>query len=98
MSPADLGVEGAAAWLRLLLGTAVLLLPGLAAADRLLPGRPMALIWSPVLSLTLLPLAAILLDTALGVPVTAASTAALAVGLAVLLGAPRLRSLFPEAA
>jgi len=90
---AELGIATAGGWIRLLVGTVVLLLPGLALADRVFPDRRLPLLLAPVFSLTLLPLAAILLDALVGVPVTAATTALLALALAVMIGAPRLRAL-----
>lgn len=75
---------------RLLLGLALYLLPGIAAADRLLPGGPVRFLLAPVLSLTLMPVAALLLAFGAGLPITAASTALLAFALTLLFGMRRL--------
>ncbi len=84
------GPEGVVEWMRMLAGIAVFMAPGVAAADRFLPGRKDALLLAPVFSLTLLPLAAILLDHALGVPVHAVTTALLALALTLALASHRV--------
>ncbi len=89
-NPADLALDHWSDWLLLVIGLAILLLPGLAAADRLTRDRR-ALLLAPVLSLTLMPLAAIGLDFLFSVSVTATTTTLLALGLAVLAGNRRLR-------
>lgn len=89
MNETDLTVSGLA-WLRLVAGLVVFLLPGLAAADRWLAGVPLRWVWAPVLSFTLLPLVAILLDYGLGVPIQPLVTAFLCVALAAWIGQPRL--------
>jgi hypothetical protein len=86
---ADLSITGWG-WLRLAIGIAVLLLPGLALADRLFPAKRSALLLAPVFSLSVLPLAVIILDFMFAVPVSPSATALLAVGLAALFAAPRL--------
>ncbi|HEX2066500.1 MAG TPA: hypothetical protein VHI93_06785 [Candidatus Thermoplasmatota archaeon] len=91
MSPGDLALDPAG-WLRALGGLVLLGLPGAAAADRWLAGVPLRFVWAPVLSLTLMPLAAMLLHFAVEVPVTPATTAAIAATLALALGWPRLRA------
>lgn len=91
-SPADLTVDGAAAWLRLVAGLALYLLPGLAAADRLLGGTPLRLVWAPLFSFTLLALVAILLDFAVGLPLSPDATAVSAAVLALAIGRPRWQS------
>ncbi|MHB1261326.1 MAG: hypothetical protein ACYC2H_06385 [Thermoplasmatota archaeon] len=89
MSGADLVVQGWG-WLRLAFGLFVFLLPGVAAADRWLVGVPRRWLWGPVLSFTVLPLTAILLNYGAGVPVTPAMTWLITLGLAVLIAKPRL--------
>lgn len=91
MSPADLTVPGVG-WLQLVGGGLLLLLPGLAAADRLLPRMPLRLLWAPVFSFSLLSLAAILGSFAFRLRVDATGTAVLAVGFALLFGRRRLVS------
>ncbi len=93
--PLAFGVNGAG-WLRLAFGLAVFLAPGVAAADRIWPGSPLRFVLAPVLSFTLLPLAAIVLGFGLGVPVTPAATLAIALGLAAAFGARRIRSWLPR--
>lgn len=78
-------------WLHLLGGTAVLLLPGLAAADRWMPGGSLRLVWAPLWSCTLVMLAAVALDLAVGVPITPATTFVLALAVALVVAWPRLR-------
>ena len=96
MSPGEV-VPAVADLPRLVFGTLLFLLPGLAAGDRFVPGRRWGLLLAPVLSFTLLPMAAILLQFATGTPVTGATTASLAAGLALMLGARRLSTWFdPE--
>lgn len=92
MSDLALEVDGVG-WLRLLVGATVLLLPGLAATDRWLRGVPWRWAWAPVFSLTLLSVAAVLLDFAVSLPVTTKATGLLALVLAGALGWPRIRSI-----
>ena len=88
-----LSVGGFTDWVRLLLGLAVLLAPGLAAADRFLGLRGRGWWFAPVFSLSLLPLGAIVLDLVLQVRTTALVTFLLALGWTLALLAPRLRRL-----
>lgn len=88
MNEAGLGLQ-AADWLRLVAGLAVFLLPGVAAADRWLVGLPLRWLWAPVLSFTVLALAAIILGYVVGLQVTPAATWMLAVGLAAWIGRRR---------
>ncbi len=89
---AELAVDGAMAWLRLLLGVLVFLAPGLALADRVFENK-LYLVLAPVFSFSALPLAAILLDFAFGVPINAWSTTAIALTVATWAGWPRIRRL-----
>ena len=91
MSATDLTLHGWG-WLRAALGLAVFLLPGLAAADRWLKGVPLRLGWAPVLSFTVMALAAILLDFAAGLNVRTTTSVALAFILAAWIAKPRLIS------
>ncbi len=86
----DLAVSGALAWLRLLLGSLLFLAPGVALADRLFTKKTY-LVLAPVFSFSVLPLVAILLDFALGVPINALTTALIAAAAAAWAGWPRLR-------
>jgi hypothetical protein len=96
MNPEDLSAA-ARDLPRLMLGTLLFLMPGLAAADRLFPRNRAALLLAPVFSFTLLPLAAILLRFALGVPVNEATTVLTALGLTLIVGGGRIgRALDPE--
>lgn len=94
MSAADLTLQGWD-WLRAAAGLGVFLLPGLAAADRWLKGVPWRWLWAPVLSFTLLALAAILLDFVADVDVRPATTVTLALGLAGWIARPRLAAALP---
>ncbi len=93
MTPGALAPEGAAGWLRLALGLALLAAPGLAAVDRFLGLRGRGWWFAPVFALSLLPLGAILLDLVLQVRTTTAVTVALSLGWTLALLAPRLRAL-----
>lgn len=86
-----LGISTPGEWLRLLGGLALLLAPGVAAADRFLGLRGRGWMFAPVFSLTLLPLTAILLDLVLQAPIMPALTALYAVAWVVLLEWPRRR-------
>ncbi len=88
-APTALTLDGAGEWVHFTLGTILFLLPGLAAADRWMPGRHRWL-WSPLWSFTLLVLTGILLDYAFGFPVTEAATIALALLLALWIGRRRV--------
>lgn len=90
MSPASLLPQDP---VQLAWGAAVFLLPGLAAADRLLPDEPLRWLLAPVLSFTLLPVTAIVAGFVLGLPLTPAATALWAVGWSLVLAAPRLETL-----
>lgn len=87
--PTAVTLSGAGEWFRAAAGTAVFLLPGLAAADRWMPGR-LRLLWAPLWSFTLLVLGAVFLDFAFAVPVRTGTTLALALGLALLLARRRI--------
>ncbi len=88
----DLAVHGPLAWLRLLAGLALFLAPGIAIADRIFSNK-LYLLLAPVFSFSALPLAAILLDFAFGVPINTATTAALAATITAWMAWPRLRVL-----
>jgi hypothetical protein len=89
MSATDLGITTAAEWLRLLLGLALLLMPGIAAVDRFVGLGKRGWMFAPVFSLTLLPLTAILLDLVVQAPVTPAMTMLYAILWSGLLEWPR---------
>lgn len=89
MNAADFGLA-AGDLPRFALGTALFLLPGIAAADRFLPGGRTRFLLAPVFSFTLLPVAAILLSFAFGWKATPGSTALLALALAALAGSRRI--------
>lgn len=88
MNPADFALP-IVEWPRFLVGAFLFLLPGLAAADRLVQGGT-RFILAPVLSFTLLPIAGILLSFATPWRATAGSTALLAVLLAALCASRRI--------
>ncbi len=92
-NPADLSLDQWSDWLLLVVGLAILLLPGLAVADRL-TRSPRGLLLAPVLSFTVLPLAAIGLDFLFNVTINATTTTLLALGLAALAGRHRLEAWF----
>jgi hypothetical protein len=89
MDPAALAPNGPADGARLLAGIALFLLPGLAAADRLLPRLSVRWALAPVFSATLYPVAAIALDF-VGVPVTPAATALLGLAATALFAQRRI--------
>jgi hypothetical protein len=95
-NPADLTVHGLG-WLHLVGGMAFLLLPGLAATDRWLRGMPLRWLWTPVFSLSLLPLAAILLSYAFDVKVTPTTTMLVALVLSIAIARPRIEALLRRA-
>jgi hypothetical protein len=88
MNPAELGF-GLGDAPRFAVGLALFLLPGLAAADRLLQG-PRRWLMAPVLSFTLVPVAGILLHFAAGWHTNVASTTLLCLALAALFASRRL--------
>lgn len=73
MDPAALGWDSPVDWLRVVLGTLVFLLPGVAAVDRLLPRGNARWALAPVFSASLYPVGAILLSV-VGVPVQTFTT------------------------
>ncbi len=85
----ELALQGPLAWLRLILGLAVFLAPGVAIADRIFDDRRYLLL-APVFSFSALALAAILLDFAMGVPINTWTTASIAAGLTSWAGWPRI--------
>lgn len=89
----ELGLGGTTGALQLAVGAALFLMPGLAAADRLLGLGGRGWMWAPVFSFTLLPLGAIVLDLGFGVPVNPLVTAALAAGWTLLFARRRLVAL-----
>lgn len=88
--PAALGVEGPAGWVRLVAGALLFLLPGLAAADRWMPGGPSRLLWAPVFSVTIMALLAIGLDFAFGMPIAPLQTLLVAILAGAWIGRARL--------
>ncbi len=84
----DLAIHGVGAWLRLLFGLVVFLAPGLALADRIFTDKTYLLL-APVFSFSALPLAAILLDFAFGVPINTITTGFIALTLTAWMGWPR---------
>lgn len=90
--PTDLSPDGVAGWLRLLAGLALFLAPGVAAADRLLPAAPWRWVTVPVFSFTLMPVAMVLLDAVLGVPLRPGVTVLLAVALTAAFAAHRIHA------
>ncbi len=95
MSATDLTLHGWD-WLRAAVGLAVFLLPGVAAADRWLKGLPLRWLWAPVLSFTVMALAAILLDFVVSLDVRPTTSIGLGVLLAGLIARPRLASWWRE--
>ncbi|MGB1586472.1 MAG: hypothetical protein ACPHID_05445 [Thermoplasmatota archaeon] len=83
MNPLDLSPSGGA-WIRLLLGTLLYLLPGFVASQRWMRG-PLRWLMTPVLAFSLNAVTAMALDLALGIPITATTTAVIAVAWTVAL-------------
>jgi hypothetical protein len=91
--PAALAPEGVAGWAQLLLGSLLLLAPGVAAVDRFLGVTRRTVAFAPVFALTLLPLTAIALDLAVQAPVTPLLTALEALAWVAVMEWPRRRQL-----